>query len=184
MSSADLLVDAFGRIRETVRAVMPGLTPLQLAHRVDAEANPIGWLIWHLTRVQDDHVAAAFGVRQVWTTGGWAARFGLPADMTDIGYGHTSEQVAEVAAKVSAASALLMEYHGHTYEQTNRHVRWLKDEDFSRVVDRSWDPPVTLGVRLVSVIDDCAQHAGQAAFIRGILLREEQPPDTIMPMAP
>jgi hypothetical protein len=39
------------------------------------------------------------------------------------------------------------------------------------VVDEAWDPPVTLGVRLVSVIDDCAQHAGQAAFVRGIVLR-------------
>ena len=47
----------------------------------------------------------------------------------------------------------------------------LTDADLPRVVDERWDPPVTLGVRLVSVISDCLQHAGQAAFVRGILLR-------------
>jgi Protein of unknown function (DUF664) len=45
------------------------------------------------------------------------------------------------------------------------------DADLARIVDRSWDPPVSLGVRLVSVIADDLQHAGQAAFVRGTLQR-------------
>lgn len=172
MSSAELLTDAFGRIRETVRAVVPGLEPAQLARRLDPDANPVSWLVWHLTRVQDDHVAAAFGVPQVWEAGGWAARFGLPGDSVEIGYGQTSAEVAEVAAKLSKAGDLLVEYHEATYDQTVKQVSSLKDADLSRVVDQSWTPPVTLGVRLVSVINDDMQHAGQAAFVRGILLRE------------
>ena len=172
MSSAELLTDAFGRIRETVLAVVQDLTPDQLMHRLDPDANPIGWLVWHLTRVQDDHIAAAFGVPQIWTDGGWAARFGLPADTTEIGYGHTSEQVGAVASKVSAAPELLVQYHEATQAQTLKHVSALTDADTSRVVDRAWDPPVTLGVRLVSVVNDGTQHVGQAAFIRGILLRQ------------
>jgi hypothetical protein len=39
------------------------------------------------------------------------------------------------------------------------------------VVDEKWDPPVTLGVRLVSMASDALQHAGQAAFIKGSLSR-------------
>ncbi|HEX6448010.1 MAG TPA: DUF664 domain-containing protein [Trebonia sp.] len=171
MSSAELLTDAFGRIRETVLTVVQGLTPDQLTHRLDRDANPVGWLVWHLTRVQDDHVAAAFGVPQVWTDGGWAARFGLP-DTMEIGYGHRSARVAEVAAKVSATPDLLVEYHEATYAQTVKHVSSITDADLSRMVDRSWNPPVTLGVRLVSVMDDDMQHAGQAAFVRGVLLRQ------------
>jgi hypothetical protein len=165
-----LLTDAFGRIRETVRAVVPGLTPAQLAKRLDPDANPISWLVWHLTRIQDDHIAAAFGVKQVWTDGGWAARFGLAADTVEIGYGHTSERVAEVAAKTSAGE-LLVDYHEAVYEQTISRVSSITDADLARVVDKSWTPPVTLGVRLVSVVNDGTQHIGQAAFIRGILLR-------------
>lgn len=170
MTSADLLADAFGRIRETVSDVLYGLTTEQLTYRIDADANSIAWLIWHLTRVQDDHVAAAFGVPQVWTDGGWAGRFGLPPGSVDTGYGHNRVQVAAVS-EACAAPALLTDYHDAVYQQTIKLVSGITDADLDRVVDTSWRPPVTLGVRLVSVLDDDAQHAGQAAFVRGIVLR-------------
>lgn len=171
MKSADLLADAFGRIRETVRDVAGDLPPDQLAVRIETDANPVSWLIWHLTRVQDDHVAAAFDVPQVWATGKWAARFGLPEETMEIGYGHSSSQVAAVTGAVSSAD-LLIDYHEATYQQTLKHLSGITDADLDRIVDRSWDPPVTLGVRLISVIDDGAQHAGQAAFVRGCVLRQ------------
>jgi hypothetical protein len=170
MTSAGLLMDAFGRIRETVSDTVYGLDPAQLAYRVTPDANPVGWLVWHLTRVQDDHVAAAFGVPQVWSGDGWAARFGLSPGFLDIGYGHTSQQVAAVSAAVCAAD-LLADYHEATYEQTVKLVSAITDADLERVVDTAWHPPVTLGVRLVSVINDDMQHAGQAAFLRGVMLR-------------
>jgi hypothetical protein len=170
MTSADLIVDAFGRVRETVSDTLYGLSPAQLEHRVDVDANPIAWLIWHLTRIQDDHVAAAFGMQQVWSDGGWAARFGLPPGSMDTGYGHNRVQVAAVS-DACAASALLADYHEAVYEQTIKLVSGITDADLDRVVDTSWRPPVTLGVRLVSVLNDDAQHAGQAAFVRGIVLR-------------
>ncbi len=169
MTSAGLITDAFGRIRETVTDTLYGLTAEQLTYRADADANPIAWLIWHLTRVQDDHVAAAFGMPQVWSDGGWAARFGLPGS-SDTGYGHNTIQVAAVS-EACAASALLADYHEAVYEQTIKLVSGITDADLDRVVDTSWRPPVTLGVRLVSVLNDDAQHAGQAAFVRGIVLR-------------
>jgi len=169
MTSAELLADAFGRIRETVADTVYGLNHPQLAYRVTADANPINWLVWHLTRVQDDHVAGAFGVPQVWSATGWAERFGLPANSTEIGYGHASQQVAAIGAAISAAE-LLTDYHEATYEQTVKLVSGVTDADLERVVDTSWHPPVTLGVRLVSVINDDMQHVGQAAFLRGILV--------------
>jgi hypothetical protein len=171
MTSAELLTDAFGRIREAVADMLDAMSPDQLAYQAGPGANPAGWLIWHLTRVQDDHVAGAFGISQVWQAGGWAGRLGLPSGMTDTGYGHTAADVAAVAGAVSASPSRLLEYHDATYEQTVRHVSRVTDEDLARVVDASWTPPVTLGVRLVSVISDDLQHAGQAAFLRGITLR-------------
>jgi uncharacterized protein DUF664 len=169
-TSAELLLDGFGRIKENVADVLEGLSAQQLAYRIDPDANPVSWLVWHLTRVQDDHVAAAFGVTQVWTSEGWARRLGLPAGMMDHGYAHSREQVASVAAATSA-SGLLDEYHDATYAQTVKLVSELRDADLDRVVDKRWTPPVTLGVRLVSVLDDGMQHVGQAAFVRGVLLR-------------
>ena len=169
-TTADLLIDGFGRIRENVTDTLDGLTPEQLSYRLDAEANPVSWLIWHLTRVQDDHVAGAFGVTQVWSADGWARRFGLPAETMAHGYGQTPEQVAAVAAATASAD-LLGEYHEAVHAQTVKLVSEVSDGDLDRIVDKRWTPPVTLGVRLVSVLDDDMQHVGQAAFVRGILLR-------------
>jgi uncharacterized damage-inducible protein DinB len=163
MGSADLLADAFGRVQEEVHAAVEGLTEQQLAERLDADANSVAWLIWHLARVQDDHVAAAFGTEQVWPR--WRDRFGLTGD--EVGYGHSSAQVA----RVRGDAELLTGYHDAVHEQTIRLVSTVTDADLPRIVDERWTPPVTLGVRLVSVISDTLQHVGQAAFVRGILLR-------------
>jgi Protein of unknown function (DUF664) len=168
MTSAELLVDAVGRIRQVVHRVVDGLTAEQLAFRVDPEANSIAWLVWHLTRIQDDHLADAVQAEQVWTSKGWAERFALPFDPGDTGYGH---RPAEVGAVRVESGELLIGYYDAVHQQTIRAVEQLSDADLDRVVDRSWDPPVTLGVRLVSVIADDLQHAGQAAFVRGILQR-------------
>jgi hypothetical protein len=170
MHSAEVLADGFARIRETVADVLSGLTPDQLTFRIDADANPIGWLVWHLTRVQDDHVAKAFGAVQVWSSGGWAKRFGLPESTMETGYGHTTEQVAAVAS-ATASMSLLAGYHEETYTQTARLVSAVADADLDRVVDTRWSPPVTLGVRLVSVLNDDMMHVGQATYAHGIVLR-------------
>jgi len=167
MISAELLADAFGRVQETVHEAVEGLTSSQLSARLDGDANSIAWLCWHLARVQDDHVADAFGVAQVWPE--FMDRFGLPFEPAEIGYGQDSAEVAEVRV---ASGRLLTEYHDAVHAQTVRLVSAVTDADLPRVVDERWDPPVTLGVRLVSVISDGLQHAGQAAFIRGILLRQ------------
>lgn len=163
MSSAELLVDAFGRVQEEVHAAVEGLSTEQLAVRLDPDANSIAWLVWHLTRVQDDHVAGAFATKQVWPE--WKSRFGLTGN--DVGYGHNSRQVAQVQAPAD----LLTGYHDAVHEQTIGLVSGVTDADLPRIVDERWDPPVTLSVRLVSVISDCLQHVGQAGFVHGILLR-------------
>jgi len=168
MTSAELLVDAFGRIRATVHEAVRGLTPGQLTVRLDSDANSIAWLVWHLTRIQDDHIADAADVEQVWTSAGWVERFGLPFDPRATGYAHSS---ADVAAVTVESGDLLVGYYDAVHEQTIRFVERITDADLDRIVDDSWDPPVTLGVRLVSVINDNTQHAGQAAYVHGIVVR-------------
>ncbi|MFC1411381.1 DUF664 domain-containing protein [Streptacidiphilus sp. N1-12] len=162
------LADAFDRIKETVEDTLDGLSPEELAARVDADANSIGWLVWHLTRVQDDHIADAAGLTQVWHTHDWLKRFDLPYPRDAHGYGQSS---ADVAAFRGITADLLAQYHSAVHAQTLRYLDTLADEDLDRVVDDSWDPPVTLGVRLVSVVSDDLQHVGQAAFVRGVVRR-------------
>jgi hypothetical protein len=161
-------MDAFGRIKGIVHQVVKELTPDELSFRVNEGANSIAWLIWHLTRIQDDHVADVAGIEQQWMSAGWVDRLALPFDANDTGYGHSSAQVALVQV---LSGDLLTQYYDAVHDQTDRFVRDLRDSDLGRIVDESWDPPVSLGVRLISVISDDLQHAGQAAYVRGILPR-------------
>jgi hypothetical protein len=124
--------------------------------------------VWHLTRIQDDHIADAAASEQVYTRGGWADRLALPFEPSDTGYGHSSNEVATVRVE---SGELLTGYHEAVFQETLRFVEPLTDDDLTRIIDESWDPPVTLGVRLVSVISDNLQHSGQAAFVRGIIDR-------------
>jgi uncharacterized damage-inducible protein DinB len=167
VTSADLLADAFDRIRGVVGRALDGLTDEQLAAQVGPVANTIGWLVWHLTRIQDDHVCDVAGVEQAWTAQGWYDRFGLPFPVTDHGYGHSESQVEEVRV----SGELLRGYHDAVHARTIEYVKTLQDADYDRVVDTDWDPPVTLGVRLISVVSDDLQHAGQAAYVKGLLIR-------------
>ncbi|WP_328947112.1 DinB family protein [Streptomyces sp. NBC_00250] len=167
MNSAGLLADSFGRVQEVVHEAVEGLTEDELAARIDPDANSIAWLVWHLTRIQDDHLAGAFDTDQLWDTDGWRDRFDLPFGKRATGYGQTSAQVA----KVRVPAELLLGYYDAVHARTLDLVRPVTNADLERIVDAAWDPPVTLGVRLVSVIADDLQHAGQAAFVRGAVER-------------
>ncbi|WP_410609871.1 mycothiol transferase [Amycolatopsis sp. lyj-109] len=168
MNVAELLVEGFSRVQGTVHAAVDGLTAEQLGTRPDDEANSIAWLVWHLTRVQDDHVADVAGTEQVWTGQDWLSRFGLPFPAGDIGYGH---RPADVEAVRVDEPDLLAGYYDAVHEQTVRFVAGLGEQELDRIVDEAWDPPVSLGVRLISVLDDDIQHAGQAMYVRGLLER-------------
>ena len=168
MDFSEALAYSFQEVRDVVHGTVDGLDRRALRWRPDRDANSIAWLVWHLTRVQDSHVSEIAGRRQAWVSDGWAPRFGLPPGYADSGYGHTRDDVAAIAPP---QADVLTEYHDAVARSTIRHVSALTPADFDRVIDRSYDPPVTVGVRLLSVIGDCFQHAGQAAYVRGMYRR-------------
>ena len=165
MNTSELLIDAHSRIQEVVHEVVEGVDDKTLAARPGETANSIAWLVWHLTRVQDDHLADAGGYEQVHTADGWHERLGLPLDAADTGYAHTPAQVALVQLPADQ----LLGYYDAVHTRTVEFLKTVTDDGLDRIVDRRWNPPVTLGVRLVSVINDCDQHAGQAAYVKGLL---------------
>jgi Protein of unknown function (DUF664) len=165
VKSNELLLDAFGRIRQEVGDALAGVDDDALARRLEGRGNSMAWLIWHLSRIEDVQVADVAGLQQVWTSKGFAGRFDLALPEGDTGYGHSS---ADVAA-VQAPRKLLLEYYDAVHRQTVGFLETLADEDLDRVVDTRWDPPVTLGVRLISTIADGLQHVGQAAYAKGLI---------------
>ncbi|NDZ96704.1 DUF664 domain-containing protein [Streptomyces sp. SID6673] len=165
MRSIDVLIDGLGRVSDNVHAVLDGITADQLVHRPTPEANTIAWLVWHLTRAQDAQIADVAGTEQVWMSAGFHQRFGLPFPPSASGYGQSSEEVGQVVAEPD----LLREYYDATHDVSVEYLAALTDDDLDRVIDESWDPPVTLGVRLISIVDDDAQHVGHAAYVRGLV---------------
>lgn len=163
MDVRGLLTEGFGRITELYVDVADGLESEQLRQRIQG-GNPIGWLLWHLARVQDHHIAGLADGPQVWEQ--WQDRFGLPNGTDDIGYGHTSEQVDAIRIE---DPQLLVDYHHEVTLATARYLGTVDEEELEREVDQRWDPPVTAGVRLVSIQGDCLQHLGQAAYVKGLL---------------
>jgi len=169
MSAAaqELLRDAFTRLIEHVDELTDGLTDTVSDYRPTPEANSIAWLIWHSARVQDIQLADIAGVEQVWTRDGWVDRFALDLPRDDSGYGHSAQDVAKVRA-ARASKELLSGYYHAVHRLSLEYVAGVTADELARIVDTNWDPPVTAGARLVSIIDDCAQHLGQAAYVRGI----------------
>ena len=160
-----VIEDSLGRVDETLTATLEGLDLDDLARRPGPDANPVGWLAWHLTRVLDGHLADLVDAPQVWEE--WRERLDLPYDADATGYGHSSDEVG--AFRADAAS--LTGYWSATWARTREILRQLAGDDAVRVVDDSWDPPVTLSSRLVSVINDTTQHVGQMGYARGLLGR-------------
>ena len=186
-AAQELLRDSFTRLIEHVDELTDGLTDEVASYRPTPQANSIGWLIWHSARVQDIQVcdiaktladgrsdkprSEADGrsdkprsETDVWTRDGWVDRFGLDLPRDDTGYGHSADAVV----KVRASAELLAGYYHAVHDMTLEFVETLTDADLERIVDQHWDPPVTASARLVSIVDDCAQHLGQAAYLRGI----------------
>jgi DinB superfamily len=169
MDVAGLLLELYGRVPPLARHAVDGLDLESLIEPPTPGSNPVAWLVWHLARVQDSHIAELVDDDQIWETGDWAAQFGLEPDPMNTGYGHTPGEVATVRPQSPQA---LLAYLDSVDARTRTMLESLSPGDLDRVVDRRWDPPVTLGVRLVSVADDCLQHAGQAAYAKGQVQRQ------------
>lgn len=163
-AARELLRDSFTRLIEHVDALTDDLTDEVCFFRPTPEANSICWLIWHSARIQDAQLAQITGIDQVWFGGGWVDRFALDLPRDAHGYGHTPEEVG----KVRASADLLAGYYHAVHKMTLEYIAGITPGELARIVDESWTPPVTASVRLVSIVDDCAQHLGQAAYVRGI----------------
>jgi uncharacterized damage-inducible protein DinB len=165
MDVSGYMVELYGRLPDLVRHAVEGLDDEDLVTPPQPGANTIAWLVWHLTRVQDHHVAALVDEPQRYLIDAWYERFGRDPDPEDHGYGHQESDVLSVRGTASD----LIAYHDAVHERTIDLLRGLQPADLDEVVDQSWDPPVTMGVRLACLASDCLQHAGQAAYARGLL---------------
>ena len=167
MEGRELVADGLGRVQTILHRVVDGLTLEQLLYQPKERCNSIAWLAWHLTRVQDHHLSDLAGIPQTWVDEGWHAVFNMAPDPTNTGGGHTPE---EVAAFRTPDGAALLGYHDAVCRRSKAYLDTLSPADLDvEINEPQYQPLPTVGVRLVSVISDNTQHAGQAAYLRGML---------------
>ncbi|HLY64840.1 MAG TPA: DUF664 domain-containing protein [Chloroflexota bacterium] len=167
MDSKDVLIDTYGRIQRILEMSLKELTAEQLLYRPDAQSNTIAWCAWHLTRVQDHHLSDLAHIEQAWMADGWHAKFDKPADPGDTGQGYSPDQVAAIKP---SSSQLLVDYHNAVLARSTKYIQGLRPADLDVVLNEPrWNPMPTVGVRLVSVAADNLQHAGQLAYLRGLV---------------
>lgn len=165
MRTTQLALDSLGRVHELIPAVLDGLTTADVLWRPDPGANSIGWLIWHLTRAEDAMISSLAGSEQEWVTGKWDETFDLPYSPKAGGFGMSSEDVGRFTVP---DPDVLRQYAEAVGAFAVEVLSTLTDADLDRVIDESYTPPVTVGVRLVSIMVETAQHMGQAAYLRGM----------------
>ena len=164
MAWQKLIADCYIRIAQVLEKALDGLTLDDLNLQVRPDCNSIGWLTWHLTRAQDRVISDLMGEEQLWVKDKWHAKFNRSPDAMDTGYGHNSE---DVAGFKSPDVQTLTAYHHAVLERTKRYIINLSETELDREIDHPRFP--TVGMRLVAVISDNLQHAGQVAYLRGLL---------------
>ncbi len=167
MNTGGIAADHFGRVRRLLAMSIEGLTVEQLMKQPGENANPLGWIAWHLTRIQDHAMSGLAEREQAWTADGWHERFGMAAEPENTGTGHTMD---EVRAFQSPQASVLIEYYDAVYAHTREYLETVTPEALDRVLNEPrWDPRPTVGVRLVSVMHDNSVHAGEIAYLKGLL---------------
>jgi pimeloyl-ACP methyl ester carboxylesterase len=168
MRISNFLIEAYGRIGPLVHRAAEGLTAEQLCHQVEPAANTVAWLVWHLSRIQDQHLSELAGLPELWADTKWAQTTGVDRDPVTRGQG---DGPAEVAAVRPPGPDGLLAYYDSVAGRTADYLTGVTDASLDRIVDESYTPAVSAGVRLASVLSDNLQHAGQALYLRGVIDR-------------
>lgn len=161
MNTIDILTDLSQRPLQAATA-LPRLSADQLNDHLGGHPNSVAWLLWHSGREIDVQLSALTGAPEQWED--FRERFGLGEIGETFGYGHSPEQAAEIRVD---DQQLLVDYLTATLNAFTEYVSTLSEAALDDIIDENWTPPVTRGVRLVSIIDDAIQHVAQAAFIAG-----------------
>lgn len=151
--AAHLLTKAFAQTVGLAEVAVAGLNADQLRETVEADSNPIGWLVWHAARMQDQKAAELFGTDQLWTTGDWPDRFGLEPDPSNTGHDHSADDVHRVRPD---SPQLLLDY---------------LDAVQTRALATEEDVSLEERLKLVAVTMKSLKHLAKAVELRGRLDR-------------
>ena len=148
-----------------ITMALEGLTDADLVKRPNDQTNPIGWTLWHATRVEDAIISNVCGVPQAWIADGWHAKFGMDANPGATGGGDSLEQVA--AFKPTLAN--LQGYVDAVRAKTKENLKNLSPADLDRDLPAPGGGTRKAGDFLGIIMIDHFHHSGQVCYLRGYL---------------
>ncbi|HJN88462.1 MAG: DinB family protein [Dehalococcoidia bacterium] len=164
MTLNEFIEESLGKEHEFLMEAIQDLTPEELAWQAGPEANPIGWILWHMIRVEDMWMQFFIQERpEIWERDGWHLKFGLPT--RDVGFGHTPEQVAQFPLLDLPD---LNEYGEAVRGGTLEYLGSLGPEDYGRV-PRERRPEMSVGAVFRQVVGELFQHQGHISYLKGLL---------------
>ena len=169
MTLNEFIEDAFEKEMGFLIEAVNDLTPEELSWRAGPEANPVGWILWHMLRVED--MWFQFFIQrkpEIWERDGWNDTFSLPT--RDNGFGHTQEQVSTFP---SLDRDELMRYGVAVRAETLEYLKGLGPDDFN-VVPREQRPEMSVGAIFRQVVGELYQHQGHISYLKGLQRPEAQ----------
>ena len=165
METGDFIMNALQRLQGAVKTAVKGLSHEELTWRPTAEANSIGFILWHQIRCEDSFIQGMIQQKpQVWIKDKWCQKLGMPENPADVGYGYTVEQVA--AFPVPELKDLL-EYAEATRAQTVEYLKTMTPEKLDQTSQTPFGE-LAIGQCLIMMLSDIYQHTGQIAYLRGL----------------
>ena len=164
MTLNEFIEDAFDKEHGFLMEAVQDLTPDELAWRAGPEANPMGWILWHMIRVED--MWFQFFIQrplEIWERAGWHEKFGLPTRAN--GFDHTLEQVTSFP---NLDLAELLSYGEAVRAGTLSYLKGLTPEDFA-AVPREPRPEMSVGAVFRQVIGELYQHQGHISYLKGLV---------------
>ncbi|MCH8109745.1 MAG: DinB family protein [Chloroflexi bacterium] len=173
MDIVRFISQSMSQVQMRLLATCDGLTQEQALWRPAPHANNIGFILWHVGRVEDTRISSLREPHpQIWESQGWYEKFGQSVDAPDPG-----DRMGLRALSIPTLDVLLG-YVKAVHQQTLEFLSALKPDDLDAIPNPS-QPERTVADVLRHMITHKNNHHGQIDYIRG--LQEETwdlPPGT------
>jgi hypothetical protein len=154
-----MIAEFHGALMEDVKT----LTPQNLKWKPAPQANPIGFLLWHYMRTEDNLVTGLQGKPAIWETEKWYEKMGLDAKAQGTGF---KEPDVDKIAVLPLAD--LVAYAERVSRNTQEYLKTLDDVKLDFAPDPA-RPRRTIGALLRNfLLAHGWWHLGEIKYIKGL----------------
>lgn len=164
MNTNEYIILCMNRAKDMLNKSIQGLTLDQALIFPSQQSNNIVWIIWHMTRGFDRRISLIAGDEQTWISEKWYIKYNLPNSASDLGIGHTMNDVKKI---IPNNISVLTEYYESVH---NKMLKLLNDNQkisFNNIIVETEN---TQKYELMRMVAGTLQHVGQINYIKGLIV--------------